>query len=440
VRMARARRVPLMGYPDAVTYVMAARGSLHWNPYRPVGYPVLLRALHRVDRRASAVLATQHALGIATAGLLYCTTARFARCRSVALLPAATVLFGGSQVLLERSMMAEAPYTFLLAGSLYCSGRSVDSAKPCAWAAASGLGLGLSSTLRSNGVLAVPILTAWTTRAIGIRAGATLALSALGVLLAYVSRAHAATGHRNLTRANAFTLYARLAPLAHAQSVPDDLAVLREDTPPEKRGNATWYMFDATSPARRRYGELPWPLVDSPHEAYSFQGDAPLGRFALAVLKAQPRDYLRSIAVGMVNHVRPYTGPPHAMGWDHDKLMRELSNEAFEQAAHPEMEAYFTDVDETAWARELNAERYARRAKLEGPPTAALTALMLAGLVRSAERERHGASLFAVTTLGLATLNVASLFYDVRYVTPLYGPLAAGAALGLDRILPNAAA
>ncbi len=45
------------------------------------------------------------------------------------------------------------------------------------------------------------------------------------------------------------------------------------------------------------------------------------------------------------------------------------------------------------------------------------------------------ASLFATTTVGLATANVASLFYDARYATPLYGPLAAGAALGLDRLL-----
>ncbi len=95
-------RPGFLGYPDAVTYVIAAKEELFWSPYRPAGYPLVLRGLRAVHPRLAVAIGAQHALGVATALMLHAVTARFVRRKELALLPAGVVLLGGTQVALER--------------------------------------------------------------------------------------------------------------------------------------------------------------------------------------------------------------------------------------------------------------------------------------------------------------------------------------------------
>jgi len=144
-------RPGFLGYPDAVTYVIAAKEELFWSPYRPAGYPLVLRGLRAVHPRLAVAIGAQHALGVATALMLHAVTARFVRRKELALLPAGVVLLGGTQVALEHSVLAEAPYTFLLVASLALASPSIGAPRPAPWLAGAGAAAGASATLRSAG-------------------------------------------------------------------------------------------------------------------------------------------------------------------------------------------------------------------------------------------------------------------------------------------------
>lgn len=49
-------RPGFLGYPDAVTYVIAAKEELFWSPYRPAGYPLVLRGLRAVHPRLAVAI------------------------------------------------------------------------------------------------------------------------------------------------------------------------------------------------------------------------------------------------------------------------------------------------------------------------------------------------------------------------------------------------
>jgi len=440
----RSRSVRL-GHPDAVTYVIAARGSLFWNPYRPAGYPLILRALHRTAPRLEAVLVAQHAMGVATALLLQVTARRHLRRRALAIAPAATVLLSGTQLELERSVMSETAYTLTLALALACAERSGAARRCRVWRAAAGAAIGASGTLRSPGILATIPVAAWSASRPGLRpperVGAATAVlgGAAAVLGPYLAAVHRATGSWSLTRTTRFTLYARVAPLADCARFepPAGTEALCETTPVSTRPNATAYMFDwQNSPALRLYGVPPYPLESAPHAAYGWEGERPLGRFAAAVLRHQPLDYLRSVAEAAANFARPGAGAPSSLGWTHRRLIAELRNARFEEAADDEVRAYYGGVARWETARPDRLDGFAGRARVEGIPTAALAALALAGWAAAGRGPRRRAiALVGGTTLFMALATSGLLFYDVRYATPLYGPLAAAAAVGADALL-----
>jgi len=398
--------------------------------------------VHVANSRLTVVVAVQHGLGAATALLLYGTTARFLRRRWMALLPASVVLFGGSQLFLEHSVMSEGPYTFLLIGALYCAARSVDARVAGGWLAAAGATLGVSATMRSNGVLAIPTLAGWalTRPRAGLRkrvsAAGNVVLGATVPLAAYLVAQHRATGAWGLTRTNGYTLYARMAPIADRRRFrpPAGTRELCEASRPLDRRNPTWYMFDRDSPALRLYGVPPYPLERADHDAYRWDGNRPLRRFAGAVLVHQPRDYLVSVARGMAAYVRPGSAPPSVTGWEHNRLIGELHNPSFEQAAAGDIDAYYDGKSGHPRGEGRRLDHYGRMAKIEGLPTLVLTLLMLASGARPPGRIRDAACLLNWTAGSLAIGTVALLFYDVRYATPIYGPLAAAAALGADGI------
>src|SRR3954462_4338532 len=66
----------LVGYPDTHIYLVGARHALFWPPMHVVGYSVFLRALHALVPSLAFVALAQHALGIATAVLLWAATRR----------------------------------------------------------------------------------------------------------------------------------------------------------------------------------------------------------------------------------------------------------------------------------------------------------------------------------------------------------------------------
>lgn len=435
-------RPAFVGYPDARAYIIAMR-SLYWNPYKPVGYPLLLRLLRALHPRLSFTIAVQHMLGLATAALIYLSTAPFVRRPEVALLPAFVVLFGGAQVFLEHAVLSDAPYTFLLAVVLYAGARSLGGAAALWWLALAGLALGASVTLRTVGLFLIPILASWSLAAPGLTRSQRLARAsaivapAVALITAYLIPQYARTRRWALTRSSSFALYARMAPIADCRRFTPAPGTegLCEKSEPHERPNLNWYIFDPDSPALRRFGAPPYPTERVDPAEYRWAGKEPARRFARTVLAHQPRDYAATVLEGLANYVVPRTGRRSVFEYDQELLIRELHNEQFEQAAIPDItEQYQTGPGYLR--RHVGAlEHYGRAARIEGAPTAALAVLMLAGLLLSDGRERSATALHAVTATSLATLPVAMLFYDVRYAVPMNVPLAAAAAIGIDQLL-----
>jgi hypothetical protein len=421
---------------------MAARGPLYWNPYKPVGYPLMLRALRGLDKRLSTTIAAQHGLGLATGALAYGMTAPLVRRREAALLPAAVVLLGGSQVSLEHSVLSDAPYTFLLAGALYCGMRSLEGGAQTRWLAGAGAALAASVTMRTVGAFLVPAAAVWAAsapgRPIGVRArrAGAVAGAAAVPLLAYVAAQHRVTGSWGLTRSSSFALYGRMAPIADCRRFRPPLGTdgLCERSDPKSRPNANWYIFDLDSPANRLYGPLPWPLQQVAPSEYRWAGEEPTRRFARAALAAQPADYLATVLQGLANYVVPRAGRRSVFEYDQTKLIRELRNPSFEAAAREDLASYYP-ADTAQVRRNVRAlDAYGRAARTEGPVTAALALAALAGCALTAGDARCTAALFGSTAAALAALPVALLFYDVRYAAPMVVPLSAAAAMGIDRL------
>ena len=433
-------RPGFVGYPDARAYIIAARGPLYWNPYKPVGYPLFLRALRALDSRLSVTVMAQHLLGLATGALIYFATAPFVRRAALALLPAAVVLFGGSQVFLEHAVLSDAPYTFLLGIVLYCAVRSLTSRARFAWLAGAGAALAASVTLRTVGLFLVPVVAAWAVAAAGLWHAAHPYLAVLApvvvLLLAYAIPQHAVTARWALTRSTSFAFYSRVAPIADCTrfAPPPGTAGLCEQSDARTRPNANWYIFNLDAPAIRLYGVPPWPLTRVTPAEYQWPGDEPTGRFARAVLVHQPLDYLATLLEGLANYVAPRTGRPSVFEYDQEMLIRELHNQHYEREAIPDITSYYS-TGAGYLRRGVGAlDAYGRMAKTEGPLTAVLAALMLAGWALSRGHAHSAASLFASTSISLAVLPVAILFYDVRYAAPMAMPLTAAAAIGIDRL------
>lgn len=433
-------RPAFVGYPDARAYIIAARGPLYWNYYKPVGYPLLLRALRALDGRLSTTIAAQHALGLATGALVYGATVPHVRRRELALLPAGLALLGGSQVSLEHAVLSDGPFAFLLGVAMGCATCAIRSSAPAVWLAGAGTTLATAATLRTVGITLVPAWAAWGLSLPARRrwnAPAALLAAAGITLAAYLVPQARATGHWGLTRSAGFAWYGRLAPLADPArfTPPPGTEALAEDSDPRSRPNLNWYLFDPSSPALRAYGAPPWPLHPVAPEAYRWAGEEPVRRFAREVVRRQPTDYAASVLEGLANYVVPRFGRRSVFEYDQPMLVRELRNPRFEQLAIADITAYYTTTSgyRRRWVAAL--ETYGRAVRTEGAPTASLAVLALTGCVAARGPDRSAAALFAGTALVLAAVPVATLFYDVRYAAPMSLPLAAAAAIGLDGLI-----
>jgi hypothetical protein len=437
-----AYRPAFVGYPDARAYLVAAHDSLYFNQFKTVGYPLFLQLLHAIDPRLTFVTVVQHLLGMATAVVLFAVTVKRVTRPWLALPPAAVVLFGGSQVFLEHSVMSDAPFTFVLALALYAALRGLDGPRRLWWLAATGILLAAGTTLRTVGVVLIPLVALWAAsrpqvswqgRAIS---AATVLAAAAVTLAAYLIPQHAQTGSWGLTRTGALTLYARVAPLADCTrfTPPRGTEGLCEHSRPRDRLNANWYLFSPNPPPYRLYGVPPHPLTDVPAADYRWTGDEPVGRFAKAVLRHQPLDYLASVVEGMANYVVPRTGRRSVFEFDHETLVRELHNERHEREALRDITAYYATGDGYTRRHVKALDRYGNLFETEGVPIALLTLLALAGWALARGPSRDAAAICAASGFALALVPIATVFYDERYATPVVAALACAGAIGADRL------
>jgi 4-amino-4-deoxy-L-arabinose transferase-like glycosyltransferase len=426
-----AYRPAFAGYPDAEVFAVAAGGDPYASIWRTAGYPFMLRGLHALSDELVFTTLVQHALGVVTAALLYAAVRRVGAGVWVALLPAAVVLFGGTQLYLEHSLLSDGPFTFVVVAGLWCATRALDGGRAApAWLGAAALALGAAAVVRPAGLLLVPVLALWAALALDGRAARRVAVGALVIAVGvvpvavYVLAQRDATGFTGMARADGWTLYARVAEFADCSKFDPPAAVRRvcESTPPERRQSANSYLYEGSySPALRELGAPP------------IHNDE-LAAFARQAILHQPLDYARVVARDVVRAASPHSWSRVGSGNQTPRLLEYLRDRAGEDAAQGDIAAYW---DTPGYRRgNLRAfDGFANVTTIEGPVTALLAVFAVLGVAWARGAARRVALLFALAAVGLLLAPAAGLFYDVRYATAAYPPLAAAAALGLQAVV-----
>lgn len=435
-----------VGYDDSRGYLATLIApNLYWQPVRPAGYPIFLLAAREFSPHLRSAIALQHALGIATAVLLYLGVARVAHRRWVALLPAGVILLGGSQIYLEHAVVTESVFGFLVALALWLAIHSMTSSRPPLWLLPAGAAIGAAVTLRSVGITLIPVLLVWALLArsanVRLRLASVVAVG-VGVLLTlgpYLMDQHSKTDSWGLTRTTGWTLAARMSTFADCSKFtpPHGSEAMCDDpTPQSQRRNAVSYQFDPVySPAIKAFG-LPtadYRLADK--ASLQFKPDGLQREFALTVVRHQFGAYLGTILDGLLKYVNPSWGHARTLEFRQSMLIDELHNQGKEGPSLAEASiAYKRPLAFLRRSPEPLAG-YAKSANLEGWPTVLLALLMITGFVMSRGIQRTASGLYGLVALTLILSPVALLFYGARYAAPMYGPLAAAAALGLDALV-----
>jgi uncharacterized protein YqgC (DUF456 family) len=423
-----AYRPAFIGYPDTREYALGADGDLWADPFRTVGYPLFLRALHAFTDHLSFVVVVQHLLGVATALLLFAAVRRCGGPAWLGLVPAAVVLLGGDHVLFEHAVLTESLYTFLTAAALYAGVRCLDGAA-FGWTAAAGLLLGLAATVRIAGLVLVPLLAAWMLlvpstrrRERALHAGVAAVAGGL-VLLGYLLAAHAGTERWSFARTGAYNFYGRVSSFADCERFdePAGTEVLCDRTPPHERRAPQWYIF--TGPAAT---ELGYPEDEVPRATVER-----ISLFARRAALAQPLDWLDAAARDFARYVVPDAfGRPSNTPTARD-YRRLLNHPIGIPTNYHAVDAYWTIPGVRNRAPLFGfLKDYEAVTAVEGAPIGIMLLLTLGAPIVLRGRERRGALLLGGIALAILVVPVTTINYDGRLGVPAYGPLAAAAALG----------
>jgi len=417
-------RPGFVGYADSSGFVANARAQLFGEVFRTAGYPLFLRITHFFNDELAWTVVLQHVLGVGTAGLLYLASRRLGAPVWAALVPAAIVLFGGMQLLLEHSVLSEAPFTFLVALSVWLAASSEGASRAPLWLAGAGASVGLASTVRPAGLLLIPALALWavlareTWRRRGLAVAAVL-VAGIAPMAVYVIAQESKTGFTGVTRSSGWSLYARVAEFAKCSEFepPAGTRVLCERREPSKRHSANSYLYLVEySPARKKFGSPP-------------SADAKVGAFARGAILNQPLSYARVVLRDSLRPVFYGRGVRPGSGLVNPRLVEVLPSAARERELTVPIDLYWEQpIFRRAGIGSITG--YANTVRIEGVGMGLLYVLSLVGVLLARGRERRGAVLFALCGAALILAPAAALFYDVRYAVPAYGVLAGSAAFG----------
>jgi hypothetical protein len=434
-----AVRPGLLGYADTHVYVYAAAdisdGKWFSYSHQPNGYSMFIAFTHLFAAKLSLVSLAQHALGVATGVLLYLSVRRVGGPPWLGLLPAASVLVGGTQLFAEHAILSESLFSFIVACAIYAAVRA--SASPAFWwVAAAGLLCGMAPAVRTMGMFLAPAIAIWLLLDRDVRLGrrflraGTCLLAAAVVVGGYVGAQRVETGFTGWTQTGMWNLYGRAAPFADCEEFtpPKGTRVLCEKTPPNERPSPSVYVYGgAASPALR---------------AFSGGTASPVPRkevrsFALAAIRGQPLDYIAAITDDM----RRYFDSDYAGSGG---LSLENFVETLAVGTHPTPESgiqpqtvdyrpYYPNAGllEQEGSLEALREFEASTRFQQGPLMIVLVGLaLLAPFVAPSGPSRRGALLFTGLSFVLMVTPVATLYYNARFAIPSIAPLVAAAALG----------
>lgn len=422
---------------DAANYATDATGNLLTDPQHPAGYPALLALIGLLTRNIAVTIIIQHALGIVAGVLLFAAVRRLTGSARVALVPAAVVLLNPDEIFLEHNVMSEGPFLFVVTASLYAGVRSIDAPRRSAWrwAAAAGLAIALAAITRSAGLFIIPVLVLGIAlaRPAGTpgRWGASLAAfaAATAVLTAYAFANDATTASFSVVPTPGWHLYARVAPFADCRTFtpPRGTANLCENTPADARSGPDFYLYDPTSPARRTYGRIG-------------QNDDRLGAFAIQAFLHQPASVAHAVWVDIRRYYVP-SWHEHGWykGWDIQPQLDwgRVAGLAYTRNTVTGLRRFFAPFTQSRDHSLVEVmDTYQRVFGFGGTLLTACTLLIFVGLCVGPRRQRVGVFLFGVGGLAQLLIPTIGAVYMGRYLVPVAGFVAAGAAISAAACTP----
>ncbi|WP_051712048.1 hypothetical protein [Spirillospora albida] len=418
------------------------------SPSKTLGYPFLLRLLEPLHS-LTAIVAVQHLMGLAVAGLAYALLCRAGLPAWAGTLVTLPLLYDAYQVELEHLLMSETLFTFLIMAALtlllWRTGAPGDDPPVPPWwaAAAAGLLIGYAVLVRSAGVPLVPAVLLWvllrrragTRRPRWLTAAAWRPALAFGAaaalpLAAYAAWFHSQHGVYALTSTDGLYLWGRTASFADCAKIdpPAEQVPLCLDERIRAEGDAPGHLiWRGDIPPRRVFDPVAAP-----------EANAALRGFAVRAILAQPGDYLRTVGAGIGmafdsrRHPHPTAGTealyhfparPHVFP----------GGRSLPAGGTARSDAVHFGGEHPSRVVRPHADRmiaYQERWYLPGPALGALFAAGAAGVLL-ARRRRREVLLAWGTGATLLVFPIASADFDYRYVVPAmpFACLAAGLAL-----------
>lgn len=414
-----------LGYADSTAYAAKAVDADAGNGVAPNGYPLFLRALGVVSDSVDLVLVVQHLLMLVAAVCVYRIARRLTCGRWTAAAAAGVMALAGNTLAVGHAILTDGLTTVLVTVAVLQALRYFDGRS---WRDALLLGCVLGAAVSVKTValpvvalIVVAMLVARPSRSDVGKAAATVGVT-VGVIAAIALAVSSTAGLPVVGKsAQGWVLYGRVAPFADCQrsTPPRELRFLCPTAPGYERAGPDYWRF-AGGPAVERFGAMP-------------QGDEQLREFALGVIRSQPFDYAKAVAVDSARFFAPnfgYDRPYSGAGWDELELDRTIDPEtrdSFKQA----MEAWFSPIG----IRTSTLNLIARYQELTTVQSGHLGVLLLLGIVavvlaRGALRWRSGFVLLCA--LAIVVASTALNMYVARYALPAFGALLAVAALGIE--------
>jgi hypothetical protein len=400
---------------------------------KPVGYPLVLRAIGAGSFGLAVVPVVQHLLGLATGVLVYVLLQRRRVAKGLSALAAAVVLLDSYAIALEQHVLSEAVFTFLLMVWIVLA----FGAPPTRWSvAAAGVALAAAAAVRPVALFAVPIWAIYVVWAYpGWRMRSVAIVATAAPLMVYAGL-HASAGRGYaLSELEGFTLYARVAQIGSCSQVeeppdlrslcpPDDL---RE--PAARADPVDFYQWSSESPVYAEFGD-PYSLS----VAELAHADADMRRFAIAVIASRPVAFAGQIAGETLQFFAP--GVMSSGTYDEPILFPVRSRPTL-----PVFEDFRRDltpgyVPPARWPAEPLAtyQRWVHTPRwLLGLSALAALAALLVGLVpRTRPAIHHRREIFLLIGSASALLVGGVLnHFEVRYAIPAVPLFIAGGVLSL---------
>lgn len=281
------RVIAMLGYPpalwfnDSYDYVQIALKPFP-HPIRPDGYGIFLWLL-KPFHSFGLVVAVQHLLGLATGVLIYLLLIRRRLPGWGAALAAAPVLLDGSVIELETLILSDTLFLFLVVAALTVL--LWQDEPSMGMLLGSGALLAAATLTRTIGLPIALLVLLWLLLRRRWQPLALVAVTALLPLVAYAGWFHTANDRYAITATDGVFLWGRTAAFVHCDKIPADLKHLCPPGEPGERKASSSQVWAPESPLRWTYGQAFDPKTNEDAQ-----------RFAIAAIKAQPLDYLKTVS------------------------------------------------------------------------------------------------------------------------------------------------